>query len=296
MKIVFYLLGKKGFKVLEQIILNNNYYMVKHVVVARDINVENDFYNEIISICKKYKIEFSDRSVWKNTYSDYSIAIGWRWLIDESFSKLIVIHDSILPKYRGFAPLVNMLINSENQIGVSAIFASKEYDKGEIIFQDTSKINYPIKINEAIEIVIKNYINVVNKLINDIKVGKQLKGETQNESLATYSLWRDEDDYLIDWSKDSNYILNFVNALSYPYKGACTYLDNDKLRVLEVEIVEDVFIENRDVGKVIFVESGLPTVVCGKGLIKITKLLSDNEKLELLPIKKFRLKFKNKNY
>ena len=89
---------------------------------------------------------------------DYQLAIGWRWLISGT-ENLIVLHDSLLPKYRGFAPLVNSLINGEQEIGVTAIWAGPEFDAGEIIFQEKAGICYPIKIQEAIEIVSGLYRN-----------------------------------------------------------------------------------------------------------------------------------------
>lgn len=55
--------------------------------------------------------------------------------------------------------------------------------------------------------------------------GKTLTSIAQEEALASYSLWRDEDDYLINWKNDSNDILNFINAVSSPYKGAATYIN-----------------------------------------------------------------------
>jgi methionyl-tRNA formyltransferase len=54
--------------------------------------------------------------------SDFNIAISWRWML--KVSNLIVIHDSLLPKYRGFSPLVNMLINGEDTLGVTVLFAT----------------------------------------------------------------------------------------------------------------------------------------------------------------------------
>ena len=49
-----------------------------------------------------------------------------------------------MPKYRGFAPLVNSLVNGEKIIGVTALFASEEYDNGDIIMQSSVDITYPI--------------------------------------------------------------------------------------------------------------------------------------------------------
>ena len=64
-------------------------------------------------------------------------------------------------------------------------------------------------------------------------------------------------------------------------------------RILEVEEVPDVVIENRTPGKVIFMNSGKPTVVCGSGLIQIVRMVDDNGR-SLLPLKRFRIRFSAK--
>jgi methionyl-tRNA formyltransferase len=57
---------------------------------------------------------------------------------------LVVFHDSILPQYRGFNPLVSALINGDSRVGVTAM-GTDEFDKGDIIGQRTIAINIPSK-------------------------------------------------------------------------------------------------------------------------------------------------------
>ncbi|HCW03606.1 MAG: methionyl-tRNA formyltransferase [Bacteroidaceae bacterium] len=296
MKITFYLMTQKGFDVLNALIDRNLKSVISEIVVGRDKNIDNDFANEIISVCKKNSIKYMERNDDFKVTSDYSVAISWRWLIPNNESKLIVLHDSLLPKYRGFAPLVNMLCNKENEIGVTAIFASEEYDKGDIIAQSKTKINYPIKVSDAINLISKNYVELVVKISTSLDKGEGLIAVPQDENLATYSLWRDEQDYTIDWSNDSNDILNFINAVSSPYKGASTYINGlQKIRILEAELESDVQIENRDVGKVIFVKNKFPVIVCGVGLLRLLKVIDDKTQVDLLPLKNFRVRLTGYN-
>jgi methionyl-tRNA formyltransferase len=294
MKITLYLLSQKGFEVLQALVVNNFQNMISEVIVGRDKNVDNDFANEIIAICLEKNIVFFERTNTFKINSEYSIAISWRWIIHENTSKLIVLHDSLLPKYRGFAPLVNMLINQEPYIGVSAIFAASEYDKGNVIAQASQKINYPIKIAEAINLISQNYIFIIKNIFETLKKEENLPSKIQDEFDATYSLWRDENDYFINWNNDSNTILNFINAVSSPYKGATSIINGvEKVRILDAEKVDDVKIENRDVGKVIFIENNCPIIVCGSGLLKLTTIINDISQDSILPLKKFRSRFAN---
>ena len=291
-----YLMTQKGFEVLKALIERKLNPLISEIVVGRDKNIENDFASEIISICKKHNINYIERKKVFKVKSNYSIAISWRWLIPDNKSKLIVLHDSLLPKYRGFAPLVNMLCNEEKEIGVTAIFASEEYDKGDIIAQSSTKINYPIRISDAIDLISQNYIDIVVRIFEALKKGDEIIAVPQVEKLASYSLWRDEEDYIINWSKDSYEILNFINAVSNPYKGAATYINGmQKVRILQAELENDVHIENRDVGKVIFIKNELPVIVCGSGLIKLLKVIDDKTLEDLLPLKNFRVRLTGYN-
>lgn len=294
MKLTLYLMTQKGYEVLSALINRKFQFLISEVVIGRDKNIENDFANEIIAICKQNNISYKERKENFEVTSDYSIAISWRWLIPENKSKLIVLHDSLLPRYRGFAPLVNMLCNKEKEIGVTAIFASEEYDRGKIIAQSFQKIKYPIKIADAINLISKNYVDLVIKIFTTLEKGDEILAVPQDENLATYSLWRDEGDYEINWSSDSDKILAFVNAVSSPYKGASTYINGlQKVRILEAELENDVLIENRDVGKVIFIKNKFPVVVCGSGLMKLLKIIDDKTQESLLPLKSFRIRFTN---
>lgn len=288
-RIVLYLMNKKGLEVLKKVLDIYSTEIIEYVVLSKDSAVEEDYYNDLLELCTVNGIKYFNKNDDLAQFEGYKFAIGWRWIISD-YKKLIVFHDSILPKYRGFSPLVNMLINGEQEIGVTSLFADQEYDKGAIISQKKTKINYPIKIQEAIELVSKLYQNVICEVIDKIVNNEIIEGVPQIEADATYSIWRDEDDYLIDWSKDSTYIKRSIDALGFPYNGARTKINGEYVIVDDSELVEDVVIENRDHGKVIFLQSGFPVVVCGKGLLKITRARSMNGEFSLSKMS-FRTRF-----
>jgi len=281
---------QKGFKILEFLIKYDYQSIIKSVTSSRDINLVKDYYDEIKTLCDSNNIAFYNKTSTNKTKAEYSIAISWRWIIKDVV-KLIVLHDSLLPKYRGFAPLVNSLKNGEEKIGVTALYAVEEYDKGDIIFQSSQQIKYPITIQQAIDRITTNYFEAVKFIFEKIKKGESIQAQRQNEEEATYSLWLDEEDYSIDWKQSSEFIKRFIDATGYPYAGAFSIADGIKLRILEAQVEEDVFIENRKEGKVIFFKNEHPVVVCGKGLIKLSKIISDTDGLNVLPLKKFRVRF-----
>lgn len=293
-KIALLLSGKKGLKVLQDICDYNGLNVVTDVVASHDAGVDFDFYDEIRDFCISNGIKFHnrlDQSFSTRDFKGYLIAIGWKWMLPPG-NNVLVIHDSILPRYRGFAPLVNNLINGESVIGATAVFADEYYDKGKIIAQFSKEINYPIKISEAIDLMCDVYIEIARKLVDAISEGKKLEGLDQEESQASYSLWRDEQDYWIDWTWSSEKIKRFVDAVGYPYAGARTFCNDVISIVNSVELIADVEINDRcsAIGKVIFIDNTHPVVVCGKGLIKIFDIKTPQGK-SLLPLNKFRTRF-----
>jgi methionyl-tRNA formyltransferase len=292
--ITFFALGEKAYIVLSGL-LPRYASIVSTIIIARDSGIADDFADKIIDICKQHEVKYIERTECISEqviFDGYCMAIGWRWLISWPDHTLIVLHDSILPRYRGFAPLVSCLVNGEEEIGVTALFGSKKYDHGEIIHQKSTKICYPLRINDAIHKISNLYLEIATLIIHDITQGNKLVGTPQIEECATYSLWRDNKDYFISWGERACDIARFVDAVGYPYDGAKSHLNGHVIKINAVEVRADVTIEKRSaaIGKVIFLEDGKPVVICGTGLLKIvdaTTIVGDS----IFPLSKFRSRF-----
>lgn len=265
------------------------------VVIGGDKNLKYDYSDDIRGLCEKAGIRYSmreDYSPEPNNESHIAIASGWRWMIREEFHPLIVIHDSILPKYRGFNPLVTALLNYDNVIGATALIANKEFDKGDIVATNSSAISYPIKVKDAMTMMAEIISKLTLMVLYRTKYNESLVGLVQDESRASYSVWRDSDDYWVNWSESAINIAHFVDCVSYPYAGASTMLDDQLIRILEVTPVQDVKIANRRVGKVLFVENNKPVVICGDALLRIDHAVDDQGN-SILPLPRFRARFKS---
>lgn len=290
MSITLYLLNKKGYYSLKFILNNPGYAkLVEKVITAEDKGNKEDYCDEIIELCKKNNIKVFKRNDDFKVGSDYALAIGWRWLINGE-ENLLVIHDSLLPKYRGFAPLPNMLINGEEKIGASAIYATDEMDKGDIIFSESISVEYPIKIAQAIEKVSNVYIKLVFKIFSSLVNNKPLPRLKQNEDEATYSLWRNYDDYFIDWNQSALEIERFVNAVGHPYDGAKTRVNDEIVTILKVKAETKYTLETVHPGKILLFEDECPIVVCGVNAVKIIEVV--DSKNEIYKFKNLRITLK----
>jgi len=290
-KFSFFVMTNKGYVSLKAFIENFGAEGIEFVVAARDENTENDYYQEIRRLCMLKEVKFYDKNEEYPRHDGYCFVISWRWLLGVSGSNMIILHDSLLPRYRGYAPLVSSLINGEKIIGVTALFASEEFDKGDILLQKSLSVSYPIKIEKAIDRISELYGNIVVCLAKKFLNGKNPEAKRQDEALASYSLWLDDQDYMIDWHLDATFIKRFIDSVGYPYKGGMSFLNGRKVRIYDSEETTDVMIENRVPGKVLFLLNGIPSVVCGKGLLKITHLVDEETKKSLLPLVKLRSRF-----
>jgi len=284
-----FLMTQKGLRVLEALVGRFGRDPIAYVVGDRDANVVHDYFDEIVRLCQEHRIPFYSRSQGPPSVS-YAFAISWRHLIHD-VPNLIVLHDSLLPRYRGFAPLPTALINGETTLGVTALFAAEEYDRGDILGQRDLEISYPIKVQTAIERVCGLYSDLVLGLFGRILAGQALVGYPQDENSASYSLWRDEADYRIGWAQDAAFIKRFIDSVGPPYRCASALLNGREVRILDAEVERDVHIEIRQPGKVIFVRSGSPVVVCGTGLLRITDLRDGTTGEKLLPLRRMRSRF-----
>jgi len=253
-KIGLFVNGHKGFSVLEAIKDNLD---ISFVVVS---NKEEE---------EKFGVKLLDRmDVTPDLFEsvDFVFCLGWTFLIHNPPDNMIVLHDSPLPKYRGFCPTVAALINAEKEIGVTAFRAIEEIDAGPVCAQKTKKVVYPIKVKEAYSKLINLYCEVIEEVIN----AEGLTFTEQRHAEATYCLWRDRLDYNINWS-DSNFnIRNFVDAVGEPYDGAATTYDGSEITIDDVELVTiDLKFVDRQPGKIWSIKNNKPEIVCGEGMLRI---------------------------
>ncbi len=162
----FYLMTKKGLTLLKSVIDTFGPAVVELVVGARDNSVDKDYYEEIKNLCGDHGISFRDRK-FNPGHKGYAFAVGWRWIITNT-DKLIIFHDSLLPRYRGFAPLVNALINGEKSVGVTALYAADTYDTGDIIAQESIDVKYPMLIRDAIDRIAPLYSVLACRIIEKV--------------------------------------------------------------------------------------------------------------------------------
>ncbi len=274
-----YLCGTKGLAALQAALQYPQ--NISSVQIMSDSGLSNDPYSQMVKLVKENGLNLVTGEI--PTPNVEALAVGWKFLVETPYERLFVIHDSLLPKYRGWNPLVTALQNQDPEIGVTLILADEQIDHGPIVLQEKIHITYPIKIAVAMH-AIETEIKRLVAFLLELPDRQNLLLKEQNENDATYSIWRNEEDYRIDWTDSALNILAFINSVSFPYKGASTTLNGRIVRIFSANVVPDILIINRKPGKVWKIESQKITVLCGSGLIEILEYYfeSDAEKASTL--------------
>ncbi|MBV9564997.1 MAG: hypothetical protein JOY90_31800 [Bradyrhizobium sp.] len=207
---------------------------------------------------------------------DLTLIVGWQYLLSQITPSTVVFHDSLLPKYRGFAPTATALIKGDREIGVTALHPNVGTDEGPIIAQRSLPITYPIKIETALTLQAGLMKDLAVDIIERWRRNR-LFATPQHDESASYSIWRDDTDYEIDWSSNAQAIERFVNALGFPYSGARTTVGGtETIRIFDVTALPEMHFEIRDAGKIWKLDDGRPIVVCGAGMVRLEKWQHEN--------------------
>ena len=239
---------------------------VSSVRILPNTGLLNDPYESMMKLIEDYGLNLVERDA--PISNSEALAVGWKFLIKAPYQRIFVIHDSLLPKYRGWNPLVTALQNKDPEIGVTLLIADEQIDHGSIVLQSTLTVSYPLKIAEAMKAIEFEIKGLVEFLLKQPDRAKLLL-RNQVDDLATYSIWRDEEDYRIDWTDSAENILAFIDSVSFPYKGALTTLNGEYLRIFSAKLAPNLLIMNRTPGKVWKIENQNPTILCGRGSIEI---------------------------
>jgi methionyl-tRNA formyltransferase len=156
---------------------------------------------------------------------DIVFVCGWYFLLPasllESGPRFFGIHNSLLPKYRGGAPLIWAMIRGEPEVGSTLFGIVPGMDDGPIYLQVSVEPGPDQGIGEVLAALEQRYLAALPLEWPEIVSGRNA-GVPQDDAAATYCGQRRPEDGLIDWRQDASAVHNFVRAQSSPYPGAFT--------------------------------------------------------------------------
>lgn len=201
-------------------------------------------------------------------------------VVDAVPGGLLAAHDSLLPAYRGFAPLNWAIINGESETGVSLFFLSEAMDAGPIVGQarvtiapdETAPALYGRVCDATVTLVVASWRRA--------EAGT-LAGIAQDETAASYTCPRIPADGLIDWTRPTTAVLRFVRALTYPYAGAFTFYRGERLFIWAAEMVApSPRYAARIPGRVVGLDkrAGSVDVLTGDGVLRLREVGTETER------------------
>lgn len=250
--------GKKiVFSPVKQVALDNN------LAIYQPNNAKDqDFVNEI-----------------KNLNPDIIVVVAYGQILSKEFLDIpkygcINVHVSLLPKYRGAAPINWVIINGEEKTGVSIMFMDEGLDSGDIISQSEFKLDDEITAGELHD---KMTVEGSELLCQTLELIKQEKATRtpQNHEEFTYAPIMDKNLGHIDFTKTAREVHNLVRGVN-PWPSAYTNCGEKKMKVWKTSVLEEK--TTKKPGTVLKVDKAGIKVATGENIILITEIQMPNKK------------------
>lgn len=176
------------------------------------------------------------------------------------------VHASLLPRYRGAAPLNWCLINGETETGVTTMLMDPGLDTGPMLLKRSTPIDENEDILSLHDRMAKMGAELLAETVDGLKE-ERLTPETQDDSTTCYAPLLKKEDGLIDWHRDAGAIHNQVRGLAV-WPGAFTLLGGEPLKIYRTRTAEGA----GQPGTVLRAARGVIEVACREGSLLIEEL------------------------
>jgi methionyl-tRNA formyltransferase len=231
----------------------------------------------IEEFCKKNKINFknpinlnSDEEfkIFKELSPDIVVVVAYGQIIPKNFLNItkfgfINIHASLLPKWRGAAPIQRAIMNGDKKIGVSIMKIEEKLDSGPVLASKEIELGQNVTHGEIEKTLSVMGANLLVENLKRLERGNS-KFIGQVHSEATYAKKIDKGETKINWSLDATKVLAHIHGLS-PIPGAWFEYENERFKVLRAKI-------STVNGKPSYVLDDNLTVACKSNSIQILEL------------------------
>lgn len=218
----------------------------------------------------------------KELNADLQVVVAFRMLPEVVWNMppigTINLHGSLLPQYRGAAPINWAIINGEKETGVTTFKLQQEIDTGNILLQQKIKIGDEENAGELHDRMMEIGADLLLQTINEL-VNNNLKEEPQSSSLNIQSLHRAPKIFTetceIKWRKSVDEVYNLIRGLS-PYPTAFTFLKGKKLKIFNAQ--KEIADIKENPGELITDSKTYLKFACNNGYISVTELQLEGKK------------------
>ncbi|MBO5087762.1 MAG: methionyl-tRNA formyltransferase [Lachnospiraceae bacterium] len=193
----------------------------------------------------------------------------------------INVHASLLPAYRGAAPIQWAVIDGLEESGVTTMYMEKGLDTGDIICQSRLTLSQDETGGSLFERLAKEGASLLLTTLKELEAGTATRTK-QDDSKSSYAKMLTKDMGNLDFSQDAVVLERLIRGLN-PWPSAYTRLKEKTLKVYEAKVLSETEVESFDAkqaesGSVIAVDKKSFVVRCGKGALRIMNLQLEGKK------------------
>ncbi|MDO9391733.1 MAG: methionyl-tRNA formyltransferase [bacterium] len=219
-----------------------------------------------------------------NLQPDVLVVVAYGLLLPQNILDIpkhgaVNLHPSLLPKYRGAAPINHALLHGDKVTGITSILMNSRMDAGDIILQEEVAVNEDENAGQLEQRASKLGADLIVRSLEAMKVGRSAFTK-QDEALVTFAPKLTSKDGHIDWTRSSEEIRNLVRGLT-PRPGAFTMIKDKRLEILltQTNIDSQFTIHESLPGRIVSLEKNKgPVVRTGDGYLVLLKVKPQGKK------------------
>ena len=181
----------------------------------------------------------NDYEFFKSKKFNLAVVTAYGQIIPDAFLKecqFINIHASLLPKWRGAAPIQRSLMNKDKFTGISIMKIEKELDSGPVLLTKSLPINIYSKHGDVEKKLSEIGSNLIIEAIQKINNDPDCEFKEQDHNLKSYAKKITKEDEVIIWDIDAETVIAKIHALT-PSPGCYFYNNRDKLKIFECKLL-----------------------------------------------------------
>ena len=207
---------------------------------------------------------------------DLVVVVAYGQIISKQFLQLpkygfLNVHASLLPKWRGAAPIQRSVMAQDSATGISIMKIEEQLDSGPVLLVESMKLNLSTTSGE-----VENYLSNIggDKILEAIQLIEEGKARfiPQEEDKATYAKKIKKEDEIIHWNKSAKEIIAQIHGLN-PRPGACFTYKEEKIKIWKAEYIA----KNDKPGLVM---DNQLCISCGEGALKILEVQRPGKKIQ----------------
>lgn len=176
------------------------------------------------------------------------------------------LHPSLLPAYRGRAPLNWAILHGERELGLTAHFVDAGMDSGDVIEQRRFELRDDQDVGDALEILYPLYAELTRDVLARFEHGR-VRRRPQDASRASAFPRRRPEDGAIDWTRDARSIHDLVRAVARPYPGAFCEHAGRRLHVWKSQVLDEP--AGAAPGTLLSEQASELVFACGRGRLRV---------------------------